>query len=258
MEIKSFRKKNSNLYEISLTDDSKLNLYDDTIINFNLLVNKKLDQKKLEEILIYNSKQEAYYKALKYINIKLRTKKEIEKYLIKYNFEEKTILETITRLEKEKYLDDLIYIKAYLNDQINLTTKGPNLIKKEFLKLGFKEEQFQKYITEIDQEIWQEKIKKVIAKKIKSNHNLSKKMLEEKLKKALLNLGYSFNLILDELNKIDFAEDLAILEKEFNKELHKLKKKYQGYELKNKIKSNLYRKGFNLSNIDKFLANINE
>ena len=258
MEIKSFRKKSSNLYEILFKDNSKINLYDNTIINFNLLANKKIDKKKLEEILNFNNKQDSYYKAIKYISIKLRTKKEIEKYLSKNNFASNIIEQTIERLTKEGYLNDIVYLNAYINDQINLTLKGPNLIKNDLKKLGFKENEFQNLITQIDKKIWQEKIQKIIAKKIKSNHNLSKKMLEEKTKKYLLNQGYSWSLISLEIDNITNFDDTKFLENEFNKEYQKLRKKYQGYELKNKIKSNLYRKGFDMSSIDKLLVNIDE
>ena len=41
MEIKKFKKKKSNLYELLFTDNTILNLYDGTIIKYNLLVNTK-------------------------------------------------------------------------------------------------------------------------------------------------------------------------------------------------------------------------
>ena len=37
MKIKTFKKKRSNLYEITLDNNSKINLYDDIIIQYNLL-----------------------------------------------------------------------------------------------------------------------------------------------------------------------------------------------------------------------------
>ena len=139
MEIKKFKKKKSNLYELLFADNTTLNLYDDTIIKYNLLINKNIDKQKLLEVVAYNNILEAYYKAIKYLTIKLRTKKEIEKYLLKNNYNPGTIKEVIVRLEKEKYINNDIYIKAYINDALNLTSKGPNLIKKELERLGFKE-----------------------------------------------------------------------------------------------------------------------
>ena len=42
-----------------------------------------------------------------------------------------------------------------------------------------------------------------------------------------------------------------LMEKEYQKEYKKLNKKYNGKELENKIKYNLYKKGFSLNDIDK-------
>lgn len=257
MEIKSFKKKNGNIYEIIFTDNTKLELYDDVIIKYNLLINKTITEKSLKEILSVNQKIAAYMKAIKYLNFKLRTPKEIERYLTKNNYEEDTIKETIARLKKEKYLDDEIYIKSFINDQINLTLKGPQKIRQELLKLGFKDTQFMPYLDSFTADIWHEKIKKIIAKRIKSNHNLSTKVLKEKTKQYLVKEGYWLNQIIDIIDYYDFPIDNDILKKEFNKEYVKLKKKYEGIELRSKIKTNLYRKGFNLAQIDTLLTDIN-
>ena len=77
MEIKKITKKKNNLYQILLSDNTSLSFYDDTIIKYNLLVNKVFDDKRFYEIVLYNKEVEAYYKALNYINAKLRTKKEM-------------------------------------------------------------------------------------------------------------------------------------------------------------------------------------
>ena len=76
-----------------------------------------------------------------------------------------------------------------------------------------------------------------------------------KLKNDLINLGYEKDLINNVLNNIDIEESNEILEKEYQKEYKKLSKKYNGKELEAKLKYNLYKKGFNLSNIEKIINN---
>ena len=126
MKIEKIIKKNKNVYQIKFSDNTSLNFYDDTIIKYNLLVNKNVDEATYKEALLFNQKAEAYYKAINYINQKLRTKKEIEKKLKDYNKD--IVNEVIAKLEEQKYLNDDIYIKSYINDQINLTLKGPKKI----------------------------------------------------------------------------------------------------------------------------------
>ena len=254
MEIKKVSKKKNNLYQILLSDNTSLSFYDDTIIKYNLLVNKTFDDKTLQEMLAFNNESAAYYKALSYIKAKLRTKKVIEDKLKKLGYTNNVVLNTIKRLEKQKYLNDDIYIKAYISDQVNLTLKGPKKISQELIKLGFKEEIVNTYIDKYSNDLWEEKIIKIINKKIKSNHNLSKKMLINKIKSDLINLGYNLEMINKLLLNIDYQNDEEILNKEINKAIKKYSRKYQGKELKEKLKYNLYKKGFSIEDINSLIT----
>lgn len=244
MEIKKISKKKNNLYQILLSDNTSLSFYDDTIIKYNLLVNKTFDDKTLQEMLAFNNESAAYYKALSYIKAKLRTKKEIEDKLKKLGYTNNVVLATIKRLENQKYLNDDIYIKAYISDQVNLTLKGPKKISYELEKLGFASNVFNKYIESYGEYIWQEKVRKVINKKIKSNHNLSKRNLIIKIRTDLINLGYNLDMINQELSKVEIDDDESIIKKEILKASKKYSKKYSGKELEWKIKNYLYSKGF--------------
>ena len=236
MEIVKFKKKKNNLYEVIFNNETSLNLYDETIIKYNLLANKKVSNSLLKEILTFNNFFEAYYKAIKYLNIKLRTRQEIAKYLRKYDFEEELIKKVIRKLEDEKYIDDDIYLQAYINDQVNLSLKGPFLIKRELLKLGFKEDKIDAYLNKIMDEIWLDKITKIIGKKIKANHNLSTQVLKIKTKQYLINQGYESKLINLKIDKILVIDEKDILQKEIIKEYRKLSRKLKDEELKNKIR----------------------
>lgn len=174
MEIIKFTKLKDNTYSVSFDDGRAIKLYDDVIVHFNLLVNKKLNIEKLEKIIKYNAELESYYKAIKYINRKLRSKLEIRKYLEK-DYDEKTINKTIERLEKDGYLNDLLFTSAYVNSELNLTLNGPYKIEKELNKLGINDKYIKDELEKIEESIWQERIDKIINKKIKANHNNSLK-----------------------------------------------------------------------------------
>ena len=68
MKINSYKKKKSNLYEITLSNKNKINLYDDVILKYGLLLKKELSEKELVKILQDNALYESYYKAVKFIN----------------------------------------------------------------------------------------------------------------------------------------------------------------------------------------------
>ena len=249
MEIVKLIKKNKNVYQVKFSDNTSLNFYDDTIINYNLLVNKNIDDSQLKDIINYNNKIDAYYKALNYINVKLRTKNEIKKKLKDYD--KNIVADVIKMLEKQKYLNDEIYIKSFINDQINLTFYGPKKILYDLGNKGFKN--LDKYLYLFDDVNWQEKITKIIAKKEKSNHNLSTKFLKIKIEKDLLNLGYSKDLYQDILDNYEFLNNTDIINKEINKFKKKYIDKYSEDELNNNLKYYLYQKGFDIDNIDDLL-----
>ena len=250
MEIVKLSKKSNNLYKIEFSDNTSLNFYDDTIIKYNLLSNKKKNNKLFKKINEFNNEVSAYYKAINYIKSKLRTKREIENKLRKLNYSKDIINKVINRLEQQGYLNDSLYINSYINDQINLTLKGPNKIIYELEKLGFKNIKLN-----VSDDVWIDKINKIIEKKEKSNHNLSKRLLIQKIKVDLINLGYSEKLFQDILNSYKFKDNPDIIRKEVNKFLRKYQNKYSEEELKYKLKGYLYSKGFSDYNLDDLLNN---
>ena len=247
-KISNIKKKN-NKYIITLGDKTQLEFYSDTLIKYNLLKPRELSDIEFKEIINYNNYYEAFNKSLKLISNKQRTKKELENKLKDYSKE--IIYKVIKKLEELGYLNEQNYIRSYINDQINLGVKGPNYIKRELEKLKLNTLYIDEALASIDESIWKEKIEKIINKKIKTNKNLSRNNLILKLKSYLISLGYEQSMIIEILNLVDFEENNSILEKEYQKEYRKLNKKYNGKDLENKIKYNLYKKGFSLNDIDK-------
>ena len=111
MKIIKFKKDKGNKYKIYLDNDLIIDLYDDVIIKYNLISNKNINNKLFEEITTYNTFLDGYYKAIKIINKRLRTKKEIENYLTKQNIKKEEINKIINLLEKDNYLNQDLYIK---------------------------------------------------------------------------------------------------------------------------------------------------
>lgn len=247
MKIKKYKKDKNNKYKV-LIDDEEITLYDDIIIKYNLLMKSEIDVSTYNEMIKENSLLLGYYKAIKYITKKMRSKKEIEEYLIKKGLNSKEIKETIKKLEDNKFINEDIYLKAYISDQINLTNNGVNKIKKNLLKLGLDNNKVDDYLSKIDECIFLDKIDKYIEKKIKFNKNTSSYMLKNKIIIDLVNLGFNKEDIISELNKFEI-DDKEAYNHEYEKIKKSLEKKYSGDELKFKIREKLYRKGFRYNEI---------
>ena len=218
MEIVKFKKSKSNLYEIMLDNGLSFKLYDDVIVKYNLLVNKKFDDKFFEDVRNYNDSLDAYYLSIK---------------------------STIKRLNSEGYLNHETYIKSYINDAYNFTNNGPLKIKSSLKDLGFKEEEIIPYLNLN----YSDKIKKIIDKKIKVNTKLSNNNLKLHLTNYLINLGYPKESFISYLETIHF-DDSKQLQKDYETLIKKYSKKYTGEKLKYFIKNKLYQKGYSIEKIE--------
>ena len=71
----------------------------------------------------------------------MRSKKEMYSYLESKEYKREDCKKVIEKLEKEKYIDDISYIRAFIHDRIHLSSDGPLKIKKDLeKKVNLKEE----------------------------------------------------------------------------------------------------------------------
>ena len=250
MKIIKYQKLKSNKYKVTLENDDTINLYDNVILDNNLLLTKEIND--IDDILKQNDYYDAYFLSIKYISRKQRTNKEIYNYL-KNKFDISIINDTINRLEKEGYLNEDIYIKSYINDQVNLTNNGYYKILRDLKNNGLDEDKIVSCLDNIDKEVWIDKAKKIIEKSLKTNTKYSSKHLKEKLLYDLNNKGYNNNDILELVNKIDVKDDLSVLEKNYKSLYNRLSRKYSGKELELQLLNKLLSKGFNYSDIKQII-----
>lgn len=251
-EIVRYKKKNINSYVVTFSDCSVI-LYDDVIVRHELLLKKKLSDKEYEEILKENKALASYYEGVAYLSRKERTAKEVATYLKKKEYGKESIENTITRLKKENLLDEERYVDCFLKDSIKFSTDGPEKIKRKLLDLGIQEDLIEKKLSHIDDDIWKEKVQKLVDKKVSSNHKDSVNALKQKLGNYLYQKGYSKKYFIDVLDSLDMENSYELLEKEKNKLVQKLSRKYAGKELEFQVKRKLYQKGFSKEEIDEVM-----
>lgn len=251
MKIESIKKTGSK-YKILLDSGQVINTYEEVILNNGLLFHKYVSSNLLEKINEDTNYYKSYNKALDMINRRLRSEKEIEEYLRKSKVEENDIKEIVQNLKRIGLIDDKLFAKAYTNDKVNLSTDGPHKIRKYLENNNIKEEYINDAINSIDKEIINQKIDKIITKKINANTKYTPYLLKQKILTYLINLGYSREDITNRLENIKI--ETRDTTKEMEKIYDKLNKKYKDKELIYKLKSKLYTKGYTKEEIENFIT----
>ena len=246
MKIDKITKKTGNKYLLELDNGDKIKTYDEVILKYNILFHKEIDDNTLEQIINENNYYDIYDKVLKYINTKMRSEYEIREHLKKYEY--KDIDNLINDLKNKKLINDELYLKSYINDRILLSLDGPDKIKNDLLKHNIDESLINKELVIFNNELINERLKKIIDKKVK----LNKKpiyIFKQKMLSYLLNLGYSSEDILKVLNNYTVNEE-ELIKKDYDILKKKLSKKYEGNQLDYQIKNKLYQKGYSVDSIN--------
>jgi regulatory protein len=239
VKINKFKKLGRNKYKVFF-DNEELTLYEDIILKYDLLIKKEISLDDLDKIIKDNEDYDAYNLALNYIEIKMRNRKELYTYLSNKGFERKLINSVISKIEKLGLLDEKAYIKAFINDKVNLSLDGPYKIKKALVDLDFNENDIDNYLNTFDNDIWKSKLEKLINKKKNLMKNKSYYMFIQKMKNDLFNLGYDSYMIDDYLSNIKYESNA--LEKDYDKACKK-------YSDETKIINYLLRKGYSYEEI---------
>lgn len=256
MQIIKYTKKGSNKYELTLKDNTKLLVYTDLILEYNLLIRKNLDTNTLKEIKSANLKLECYYKTLKYLK-NTKCTSDIKNYLKDYP--SNIVDYTVQRLTKEGYLNDNNYIKSYINTKINLSNDGYYKIYYYLKNKDLDETIIKNYLNDIEDNIWLDKINKIVNTKLKSNTKYSNNLLISKIKTYLKTLGYQdylINIALDNIN-LDTSKEDEKLEKDYLKLFNKYKNKYEKNKLNYILIGKLYQKGYDLDKVKRVVETSN-
>lgn len=204
MKIEKYKKIKEDLYRVLLDNGEIIDIYEDVILANNLLYKSEINQELLDKINIENNYQLAYNISVKYIMVRLRSINEIKVYLTKKGYSKDVVDKVIEKLIKNKLLDDEVFTKAYINDKLNFTNVGKYKLINELTTKMKVDNNVVYNVLESYEEVWNDRIDKLINKYLKSNKKYSGNTLKNKLYIYLVNLGYDKDKVISILNNYDF------------------------------------------------------
>ncbi|MCM3569439.1 recombination regulator RecX [Neobacillus mesonae] len=230
----------------------------DILIKFQLKKGMELDEFSIVEIGYQDDIRKAYNLAVQFLARRIRSEKEIRDYLNKKEVEHPVIHEVIHKLKGQKYINDAEFAKAFVRTMANTTDKGSDVIRMELKEKGIAEEIQNQALAEYPKEQQIEKAIKIGEKFFKKPSKDSIKIQRQKLEQQLLRKGYSFEMIqiaIQETINEEEEDELEAIRYQGEK-AHRKFAKYTGFEFEQKMKQALYRKGFSINLIEKFLSEI--
>lgn len=255
------QKKRKNRYNIFL-DSGQGEKYgfsvdESVLIEYSLRKGLEIDDSMITTLVQKDTLHKSYTLAINFLSYRMRTKKEIYDYLEKKEVDDEHITKIMDKLLKEGLTDDKQFADAFVRTRVQTTSKGPMLVKKELMEKGVSKPIASEAIDLYTYEIQHEKATKWVEKKLNSSKSHSFQKQLQQLQATLLQKGFSQDVIKDVIadgkeEKDDDAEWEALI-KQGDKLLRKNQLKFEGYELRNKMKEALYRKGFTIDLINTFL-----
>lgn len=204
MEIVKYELTKKNIYNVYLSNGEVLELDESVITNNELLLKKRIDNDLYDKLKRDNKICILVNASIKYINVRLRSIKEIKDYLLKKEDDTDLIDEVISRLIKMGYLDDRRFTEAYIKDKLNFTSWGDYKIINELNKLGISSLYIEDNIDLLNDDILNERMRKIIDKDIRTNKKYSGLKLKNKIYNHLLTSGYSKEKVISLINSYDF------------------------------------------------------
>ena len=224
---------------------------EDTIVHFMLSRDKVISKEELTEIQDFAQFSYGKNLALYHLSFKARTEKEVRDYLVKHEIDEKTFPQVIQALKEDNWINDRQYAYAIINANQLSGDKGPYLLSQKLAQKGVPKSTIEDVLKDFDHtEVAQRTSEKLLKK---YTGKLPARALQDKIIQNLTNKGFSYSdakSAFDDLDsQVDQETTQELIFKELDKQYAKYARKYEGYELKQRLTQVLARKGYDFSDI---------
>ena len=250
MKITKLEKK-KRLYLMELDGQQTSYITEDTIVRFMLSKDKVISKEELTEIQDFAQFSYGKNLALYHLSFKARTEKEVREYLNKYDLDENITSQVIANLKEDNWINDRQYAYSIINANQLSGDKGPYVLAQKLSQKGIAKATIEDILKDFD---FSEVAQRVAEKLLKKyTGKLPTRALQDKIIQNLTNKGFSYsdakNAFDDLDSQVDQETTQELIFKELDKQYSKYARKYEGYELKQRLTQVLARKGYDFSDI---------
>lgn len=236
---------------MELDNGDKCYITEDTIVRFMLSRDKVISEEELKEIQDFTQFSYGKNLALYHLSFKARTEKDVREYLKKYDINEKIVSQVIANLKEDKWINDGQYAYAFINANQLSGDKGPYVLTQKLAQKGISKSTIEEILKEFDFSEVAQRVANKLLKKYEGK--LPARALQDKIIQNLTNKGFSYSDAKTAFEQLDSQVDeettQELIFKELDKQYAKYARKYEGYELKQRLTQVLARKSYDFSDI---------
>ena len=169
----------------------------------------------------------------------------------KYEIDSEIIDKVVQHLKKEKWLDDRQYARNLIEANLLSGDKGPVLLQQKIQQKGIPKSILQEILEDYD---FSEVVDRTALKLLKKYQGkYPQKAIETKIIQGLIAKGFTYNQAKIAFQNLELEADEettnALILKELEKQYRKYSRKYEGYDLKQRLTQALARKGYDYVDI---------
>lgn len=193
--------------EIQKRDKNRVNVYLDEVYSFSISINaaallhkgQPLDGEQIRELKGEDETVRAYSVALRFLGFRARSCAEMEKHLSEKKFPKQVVKTTISRLLKDRYLDDRDFSRQWLESRSRFKPKSAYAISYELKNKGIEESVISDTLEDFNEF---DAALHAVDKKRYQWEKLDKEKLKKKLFNFLGNRGFSYETAWKIFNRI--------------------------------------------------------
>jgi regulatory protein len=184
-----------------------LSVHEDVMIKYRMVKGNTFWKYELDEIILADEKQQGYVHALKYLERKSRTRKEIQIRLLQKETSLEVIEDVLVRLSREGLVNDALYAQQWAEQRIKSQRKGKAWVRQELRQKGVDKLLI---IEALDGVSPDEEYQSALVIGRKKWNQVKGEMLDKKRKTGsyLMQRGFSGEQVRKVLNQVIQEEDL--------------------------------------------------
>ncbi|MCM0583345.1 RecX family transcriptional regulator [Weissella diestrammenae] len=245
-------------YNIYLDDEFAFAVDEKILTSYQLFKDTVVSPELREEIIAAEYEQKAYQTALVYATGAIHSAYQVRLKLIEKDFPDFVINQAIARLIDLSIIDDQHFAEVYVDEQMQSGKFGPQGVNFKLRQMGIDALMIEDALVKYDDESQRAHVSRLVTKLFDKYDRESTSMARQKVMKKLYQQGFSQAIIEKEIaqyqlnNPVDDDE----MWENLSREAEKIVQRYdqlEGWEFERRVKSGMYRKGFDLNQVSSWL-----